>query len=53
MMLYTVATIAEKPWTIFRTRPEAEMHMRMRGYDAADYTQPFEGTLKLKVLGRF
>lgn len=53
MMLYTVATIAEKPWTIFRTRPEAEMHMRMRGYDAADYTQPFEGPLKLKVLGRY
>ena len=52
MMLYTVATIAEKPWAIFRTRPEAELHMRMRGYDAADYTQTFEGMLKLKVLGR-
>lgn len=52
MMVYTVATIAQKPWTIFRTFAEAEMHMRMRGYVATDYTQPFEGMLNLRLLGR-
>jgi hypothetical protein len=52
MMAYTVATIAQKPWTIFRTRAEAELHMRMRGYPLVEYTQPLEGTLKLRVLGR-
>jgi hypothetical protein len=52
MMIYTVATIAQKPWTIFRTRAEADLHMRMRGYLASDYGQPFDGTLKLCVLGR-
>ncbi len=51
MMVYTVATIAEKPWTIFRTRAEADLHMRMRGYAATDYAQPFEGMLKLRWLG--
>lgn len=52
MMAYTVATIADKPWTIFRTRAEAELHMRMRGYSATDYTQPLEGLLTLRLLGR-
>jgi hypothetical protein len=52
MMIYTVATMAQKPWTIFRTRTEADLHMRMRGYSASDYGQPFEETLKLRVLGR-
>ncbi len=52
MMAYTVATIAQKPWTIFRTRAEADMHMRMRGYQVADYTRSFEGSLYLQVLGR-
>jgi hypothetical protein len=52
MMIYTVATMAQKPWTIFRTRTEADLHMRMRGYSASDYGQSFEGALKLRVLGR-
>jgi len=52
LLLYTVAPIAEKPWSIFRTRPEAEMHMRMCGYASTDYTQPFEGMLKLRLLSR-
>ncbi|PTL82290.1 hypothetical protein [Vitiosangium sp. GDMCC 1.1324] len=52
MMAYTVATIAQKPWTIFRTRVEADMHMRMRGYLVTDYGHTFEGSLNLRVLGR-
>lgn len=52
MMAYTVATIAQKPWTIFRTRAEADLHMRMRGYLATDYGLAFEGSLSLRVLGR-
>ncbi len=32
MMAYTVATMAQAPWSIFRTRPELELHLRMRGY---------------------
>ncbi|ATB31120.1 hypothetical protein [Melittangium boletus] len=32
MMAYTVATMAQAPWTIFRTRTEADLHLRMRGY---------------------
>ncbi|QRK12865.1 hypothetical protein JQX13_24230 [Archangium violaceum] len=52
MMIYTVATMAQKPWTIFRTRVEADLHMRMRGYLATDYNHPFEGAMKLVVLGR-
>jgi len=50
MMVYTVATISKKPWSIYRTRVEAEMHMRMRGYHATDYCQPIEGKVNLRLL---
>jgi hypothetical protein len=52
MMLYTVATMSKRPWHIFRTRTEAEMHMRMRGYPGADYREPLEESVRLLVLGR-
>lgn len=52
MMLYTVATLSKKPWSIFRTRAEAEMHMRMRGYSATDYRELIEGTVELRLPGR-
>jgi hypothetical protein len=52
MMLYTVATLSKKPWSIFRTRAEAEMHMRMRGYSATDYRELIEGAVELRLPGR-
>jgi hypothetical protein len=51
MMLYTVATLSKRPWSIFRTRSEAEMHMRMRGYSATDYREPTSGSVDLRVPG--
>jgi hypothetical protein len=52
MMLYTVATMSKRPWNIFRTRTEAETHMRMRGYVGSDYREPLEESVRLRVLGR-
>jgi hypothetical protein len=52
MMLYTVATLSTQPWSIFRTRMEAEFHMRMRGYLTTDYQPPGEGAVHLRVLRR-
>jgi hypothetical protein len=52
MMLYTVATMSKRPWNIFRTRAEAEMHMRMRGYLGAEHREPLEESVRLLVLGR-
>jgi hypothetical protein len=49
MMLYTVATLSKRPWSIFRTRSEAEMHMRMRGYSASDYREPTSGSVDLRL----
>lgn len=36
MMAHTVATRAQASWHIFRTRAEADQHLRERGYLAAD-----------------
>jgi hypothetical protein len=51
MMLYTVATLSKRQWSIFRTRSEAEMHMRMRGYSATDYRELVTGSVDLRVPG--
>ncbi|HEX8822814.1 MAG TPA: hypothetical protein VF794_23005 [Archangium sp.] len=52
MMLYTVATLSKRSWSIFRTRAEADLHMRMRGYSATDYRDLLEGTMvSLRVPG--
>jgi hypothetical protein len=50
MMLYTVATLSTLPWSIFRTRMEADFHMRMRGYLSTDYQSPIEGSVLLRML---
>jgi hypothetical protein len=50
MMLYTVATLSTLPWSIFRTRMEADFHMRMRGYLSTDYQAPIEGSVLLRML---
>lgn len=50
MMVYTVATLAQRPWTIFRTRAEAELHLRARGYPPLEETPLAEGALHLRVL---
>jgi hypothetical protein len=52
MMAYTVATLSTQPWSIFRTRLEAEFHMRMRGYLSIDYQPPIEGAVHLRMVRR-
>ena len=36
MMAYTVASMAQASWHIFRTRAEADLQLQLRGYLAAD-----------------
>ncbi len=48
MMVHTVATRAQASWHIFRTRAEADQHLRARGYLAADGTSPPRGPLHLE-----
>jgi hypothetical protein len=50
MMAYTVAMFSRKTWSIFRSREEAALHMRLRGYLDEEYQRPFEGRVYLRVL---
>ncbi|HSP80906.1 MAG TPA: hypothetical protein VLQ93_20430 [Myxococcaceae bacterium] len=50
MMAYTVAMFSRKTWSIFRSREDAELHMRQRGYLDDEYQQPSPGRVCLRVL---
>jgi hypothetical protein len=51
MMAYTVATMAQAPWSIFRTRAEADLHLWLRGYQGEQGAPRAEGPPHLWLRG--